>query len=64
MFQETLDCTSGIQVFHTNIIPFLKLLEEHGSLKSYKQSIELEKWENKIVELTKQLEACRNEKEG
>lgn len=63
VFQEIIDCTNGVQVFHNNIIPFLKLLEEHGSYKSYQQSLEVEKLKSTIAELTKQLEICRNEKE-
>lgn len=60
VFQEQIYGTNSVSVYPRNIVPFLQLLEEHGSYKSYTQSLELDELRNEVTKLTKQLEECRS----
>jgi hypothetical protein len=47
---------NGVASFHIAIFPFLNLLEEHGSYKSYQQSLELARLKEENEELKSQLQ--------
>jgi hypothetical protein len=64
VFQLHLDAINDVSILPLYIVPFLKLLNEHGSYKSYEQSLELVKLRSTIDSLTKQLEECRAKREG
>ncbi|RZK73919.1 MAG: hypothetical protein EOO85_16305 [Pedobacter sp.] len=60
VFPVTLYGTNAVSIYPGLVVPFLNLLNEHGSYLSYKQSLEVERLHNKVNSLTKQLEECRS----
>jgi hypothetical protein len=59
VFQVSIDAVSDASIYPKYILPFLKILDEHGSYKSYEQSLEIEKLTSKVSSLSRQLEDCR-----
>jgi hypothetical protein len=55
IFQEQLTYT-GVSVFGSHVFPLLNLLEEYGSYKAYRQSLEVSKLKEENEELKHQLE--------